>query len=148
MAYYYDETIDREELEGFCRQHCNSFGTGQSHERIIQGAGGEIGYDGFRDPRPGHSGPIYADRVWITDDRLNPQVKAVEFRDKEGKFACSYVGDNYQDIKESNEMDMDRKRAMGQEPSEQTQGNPQGGQTQSQTQNGQTQGGNNGGRQR
>lgn len=82
---------------------CIGYGTGASHERIILGAGGEIGYDGFRDPRPGQDGPIYADRIFI--NQKTNEIQGINFNDAQGKFCCSYVGYNYQEIKEYNRSD-------------------------------------------
>lgn len=87
---------------------CIGYGTGASHERIILGAGGEIGYDGFRDPRPGQNGPIYADRVFI--NQKTNEIQGINFNDAQGKFCCSYVGYNYQEIKEYNRSDYERKQ--------------------------------------
>lgn len=87
---------------------CVGYGTGASHEGIILGAGGEIGYDGFRDPRPGQNGPIYADRVFI--NQKTNEIQGINFNDAQGKFCCSYVGYNYQEIKEYNRSDCDRKQ--------------------------------------
>lgn len=87
---------------------CIGYGTGASHERIILGAGGEIGYDGFRDPRPGHNGPIYADRVFI--NQKTNEIQGINFNDSQGKFCCSYVGYDYQEIKEYNRSDCERKQ--------------------------------------
>lgn len=87
---------------------CIGYGTGASHERIILGAGGEIGYDGFRDPRPGQNGPIYADRVFI--NQKTNEIQGINFNDAQGKFCCSYVGYNYQEIKDYNRSDCERKQ--------------------------------------
>lgn len=87
---------------------CIGYGTGASHERIILGAGGEIGYDGFRDPRPCQDGPIYADRVFI--NQKTNEIQGINFNDAQGKFCCSYVGYNYQEIKEYNRSDCERKQ--------------------------------------
>ena len=84
------------------------YGTGVSHEKIILGAGGEIGYDGFRDPRQGHDGPIYADRVFINQRDNN--IQGINFNDAKGQFCCSYVGDSYKDIKEQNNLDCQLKK--------------------------------------
>lgn len=89
---------------------CIGYGTGASHEKIILGAGGEIGYDGFRDPRPGHDGSIYADRVFI-NQRTN-EIQGINFNDAQGQFCCSYVGYNYQEIKEYNRSDCERKQKV------------------------------------
>ena len=89
---------------------CIGYGTGASHERIILGAGGEIGYDGFRDPRPGQNGPIYADRVFI--NQKTNEIQGINFNDAQGKFCCSYVGYNYQEIKDYNRSDCERKQKM------------------------------------
>ena len=87
---------------------CYGYGTGASHERIIQSAGGEIGYDGFRDPRPGHDGPIYADREFINQE--TNKVQGINFRDAKGDFCCSYVGYDYNQIKEYNKDKKQKKR--------------------------------------
>lgn len=86
---------------------CCGYGTGESHRRIIQSAGGEIGYDGFKDPRPNHSGPIYAERVFI--NQKTNEIQGINFRDSRGEFCCSYVGYDYQQIKDYNRSDCSRK---------------------------------------
>ena len=107
MAYYSKEPLDDRSVSWMSGSQCTGYGAGASHERIIQGAGGEIGYDGFKDPRPGESGNIKADRVFI-NDKTN-QIQGINFT-KDGKFCCSYTGMDYQDIKDSNRQDCQSKQ--------------------------------------
>lgn len=92
---------------------CCSYGTGQSHEDIIEGAGGHIGNDGFKDPHPGANNPIKADRVWIKDNK----IIGAEFSYSGGdhNFCCSYIGTSYQDIKDQNRMDVKKVKESTQE---------------------------------
>ncbi len=108
MSYYENYQINSDDVSREAGAPCCGYGTGPSHERIIQSAGGEIGYDWFRDPRPNHEGPIYADRVFI-NERTN-QIQGINFNDKDGKFCCAYFGSSYSDIKDSNRRDLDVKR--------------------------------------
>ena len=128
MPYYSQSPLTDAQMSRETNSTVVGYGTGASHERRIQGAGGEIGYDGFRDPRPGHEdSPIVADRVFI-DEKTN-EVKGANFRDRNGNYCCSYVGQNYADMKDSNRRDMDSKREQAQRQS-QTQGQSKsGGQT-------------------
>ena len=107
MSYYSNYPVDRSVMTVETGAPCYDLGTGQSHERLIQSAGGEIGYDGFRDPRPDHDGPIYADRVFI-NERTN-EIQGINFVGKDNKFCCSYMGQSYSDIKDSNKLDMENK---------------------------------------
>lgn len=86
---------------------CYGVGTGQSHERIIQSAGGEIGFDGFYDPRPGFNGKIYADRMFINNKEN--VIQGINFSTERGEFCCSYEGIDYEDIKDSNKQDCAQK---------------------------------------
>lgn len=104
MSYYTTTSLDERNMGSTCV----GYGTGLSHERIIQGAGGEIGRDGFKDPRPGHSGEMIADRVYI-DERDNT-IRGIDFRKDDGSYCCSYTGKNYNDIKKCNRMDCENKR--------------------------------------
>ena len=108
MSYYTNYPINSGDVSREAGAPCCGYGTGQSHERIIQSAGGEIGYDWFRDPRPNHDGPIYADRVFI-NEKTN-QIQGINFNDKDGNFCCSYFGSSYSDIKDSNRRDLENKR--------------------------------------
>ena len=106
--YYSNNPLNNSDMTREAGSNCVGYGTGASHERIILGAGGEIGYDGFRDPRPGRNGPIYADRVFI-NEKTN-KIQGVNFNDAQGRFCCSYVGYDYQEIKDYNRSDCERKR--------------------------------------
>ena len=107
MAYYSSQPLDDRSVSFMAGAQCTGYGTGASHERIIQGAGGEIGYDGFKDPRPGEHGNIKADRVFI-NDKTN-EIQGINFS-KDGKFCCSYTGMDYRDIKDSNARDCQEKQ--------------------------------------
>lgn len=107
MAYYSKTPLDDRYMTYMSGETCYGYGTGASHERIILGAGGEIGRDGFMDPRPGHSGEMIADRVFI--NQKTNQIQGINFS-RNGEFCCSYTGMCYSDIKESNRMDCEDKR--------------------------------------
>lgn len=102
MSLYSNERLTDSTMSKYTGTTCVGYGTGASHERIILGAGGEIGYDGFKDPHPNEEGNIIADRVFISE-RTN-EIKGINFF-KNGKFCCSYKGANYVDIKKQNSRD-------------------------------------------
>lgn len=87
---------------------CVDYGTGESHREIIEAAGGELGYDDFRDPRIDKHGGIIADRMFI--DKNSNEIQGINFNDKNGNFCCSYTGVSYSDIKDSNYRDYQEKR--------------------------------------
>ena len=107
MNYYSNEQLTDYSMSRQAGEKCVGYGAGASHERIIQGAGGEIGYDGFKDPRPNQEGNIRADRVFI-NEKTN-EIQGINFS-KDGKFCCSYTGSNYADIKDSNRLDCEQKK--------------------------------------
>lgn len=115
MSYYSEIPLNDSSMSAEAGEKCIGYGAGASHERIIQGAGGEIGFDGFYDPRPGQSGGMVADRVFI-NERTN-DIQGINFS-KNGEFCCSYTGMNYQDIKDSNRRDVDNKRTHSDSASE------------------------------
>lgn len=108
MRCYSEYPVNDDIMTKSAGAQCYGFSTGQSHEELIQRAGGEIGYDGFRDPRPGFDGPIYADKIFI--NQHTNVVQGINFYTKDGKFCCSYMGTSYQDIKESNKFDLNHKQ--------------------------------------
>ena len=73
---------------------CIGYGAGESHARIIQRAGGEIGCDGFMDPRPGQSGEMVAGTTYswhsMYADTYTPGFTSV-YRNKTagGLMTCS-----------------------------------------------------------
>ena len=107
MSYYSTTPLDDGAMKALTGAECIGYGTGESHTRIIQGAGGEIGYDGFMDPRPGQSGEMVADRVFI--NQRDNAIQGINFR-KNGEYCCSYTGMNYDDIKDSNRLDCESKK--------------------------------------
>ena len=107
MSYYTTTPLDDRRMSIESGSKCVGYGTGLSHERIILGAGGEIGRDGFMDPRPGHSGEMIADRVFINE--RNNTIQGINFN-KNGEYCCSYTGMDYNDIKDSNRRDCEEKR--------------------------------------
>ncbi len=106
MAHYSDRPLDDRSASFMAGTQCTGYGAGASHEDIIVRAGGEIGYDGFKDPHPGKDGKMVADRVFISDK--DNKVVGVNFS-KDGKFCCSYTGNSYEDIKDSNWRDLEAK---------------------------------------
>lgn len=102
MSFYSNQQLTDYSMSQEAGTKCVGYGAGASHERIIQGAGGEIGYDGFKDPRPNQDGNIRAERVFI-NERTN-EIQGINFS-KNGEFCCSYTGTNYADIKDSNRRD-------------------------------------------
>ncbi len=117
MGYYSTIPLDNRSMSSMAAAECYGYGTGESHARIIQSAGGEIGRDGFMDPRPGHSGEMVADRVFI--NQKTNTVQGINFS-KNGEFCCSYTGMNYDDIKDTNKLDCEQKRAMERNSAEAT----------------------------
>lgn len=109
MSYYSNRPISSEELSRQNGSKVVGYGAGQSHEGIIQRAGGEIGYDGFRDPRPNEQGGMVANRVYI-DEKTN-SIRGIDFS-KNGQFCCSYTGRDYEDIRDSNQRDCEEKKNM------------------------------------
>lgn len=107
MSYYSTTPLDDRSISREAGSECIGYGAGESHTRIIQRAGGEIGRDGFMDPRPGQSGEIVADRVFI--NQRDNTIQGINFR-KNGEFCCSYTGMNYDDIKDSNRRDCESKK--------------------------------------
>lgn len=107
MGYYSDRPISSEDLARETGSKIYSLGTGVSHEQLIQQAGGEIGYDGFKDPRPNEEGNIKADRVFINEQTQT--IQGINFS-KNGQFCCSYTGHDYNDIKDSNRRDCENKK--------------------------------------
>lgn len=106
MAYYIDGPLSDSYVSRECGRPCYSLGAGLSHERDIIKAGGELGYDGVRDPRPGKNGPLMMGRAYIDNTET---IRAVDFNDKNGQYACSYTGISYNDIKDSNAQDIKKK---------------------------------------
>ena len=95
---------------------CQGFKTGESHRQIIESSDGEMGYDGFRDPRPDQHGRIIADRMFI--NKKTNEVQGINFNDRNGNFCCSYTGMNYSDIKDSNYRDYQEKKQQMEEKRE------------------------------
>ena len=111
MGYYSTIPLNNDSMSRYAGTRCYGYGTGESHARIIQRAGGEIGYDGFKDPRPNENGNIVASEVFINDKTHT--IHGINFS-KNGEFCCSYTGMNYQDIKDSNERDCQMKQSQSQ----------------------------------
>lgn len=107
MVYYSNRELSDSEMSRNFGASCVGYGAGESHERIIQQAGGEIGYDGFKDPRPNQEGNIKADRVFI--NQQTNTVQGINFT-KDGEFCCSYTGHDYDEIKNSNRYDCENKK--------------------------------------
>ncbi len=100
-GYYYSSPLfDTNEYVGFS--------AGESHRNIIEAAGGEIGYDGFKDPRPDSTGKIVANEFFI--NQTTGDINGINFY-KDGEFVCSYEGLNYEDIKDSNKKDCENKES-------------------------------------
>ena len=108
MSDYSNEQLTDRSVSQYAGANCVGYGTGPSHEEIIQRAGGEIGYDGFKDPRPNQNGNIFADRIFI-NERTN-EIQGINFT-KNGEFCCSYSGTSYTDIKDSNRRDCEQKQS-------------------------------------
>lgn len=107
MSYYSNEQLTDEKMSQYSGSKCVGYGAGASHERIIQGAGGEIGLDGFKDPRPNQEANIRAERMFI-NEKTN-EIQGINFS-KNGEFCCSYTGTSYDDIKDSNQRDCAQKQ--------------------------------------
>ncbi len=106
LSYYSTMPLDNGSMSDMAGETVVGYGAGESHRAIIENAGGEIGYDGFNDPRPNESGSIVADRVFI--NQSTNEIQGINFN-KNGAFCCSYTGMNYNDIKNSNDMDCKNK---------------------------------------
>lgn len=117
MSYYSDRPVNSEDLARETGSRVYSLGTGASHERLIQQSGGEIGYDGFKDPRPNEEGNIKADRVFINEQTQT--IQGINFS-KNGQFCCSYTGYDYNDIKDSNRRDCENKKEQSKDTQQQT----------------------------
>lgn len=111
MSFYSNEQLTDEKMTQYSGSKCVGYGTGASHESIIQSAGGEIGLDGFKDPRPNQEGNIRAERMFI-NEKTN-EIQGINFS-KNGEFCCSYTGTGYDDIKDSNRMDCAQKQQQPQ----------------------------------
>lgn len=107
MANYSTEYLSDKIMSSYAETECVGYGAGESHRRIIEGSGGELGYDGFKNPLPNQSGNIYADRFFI--NQSNNDIQGINFNDSKGQFVCSYTGMDYQDIKDSNRQDIQNK---------------------------------------
>lgn len=90
-------------LESYQTMGCSSYNnSADSHFEFVERGHGKPDWR-FYDPRPGHSGYIKADRVWVDDTKQT--VKAISFNDRNGEFCCAYTGDSYQDIWSQNRVD-------------------------------------------
>lgn len=107
MGYYLEKPLNSEEVSREAGAKVYSLGTGASHERLIQQAGGEIGYDGFEDPRPNEEGNMIAEKVFINEE--TKKIQGINFS-KNGQFCCAYMGLDYSDIKDSNRRDCKEKQ--------------------------------------
>ena len=111
MANYSEIPLTDESISRMANAKCYGYGTGESHRRDIENAGGQIGYDGFKDPRPNEKGGILASRIFINDQ--TKVVQGINFS-KNGKFCCSYTGMDYNDIKKNNIEDCEMKKEQSQ----------------------------------
>ena len=96
MAYSDKEIKNEDYLYG---EKCYGYNKYDSHSDIVAGAG--CTYYPFDDPRPGKDGErIYPKRYFINERKDN--IKGINFYDKQGNFACSYVGESYDDLVDQN----------------------------------------------
>ena len=77
MTLYSTTPLYTDTMTALAGAECVGYGTGESHRDIIEGAGGNIGTDGFMDPRPGHSGEMVASVVFI-NEKTN-QIQGINF---------------------------------------------------------------------
>ncbi len=117
MANYSTEYLSDKVMSSYAETECIGYGAGESHRRIIESSGGELGYDGFKNPLPSQSGNLYADRFFI--NQSNKEIQGINFVDSKGQFVCSYIGIDYDDIKDSNNQDIQNKIVSEQRMSEQ-----------------------------
>lgn len=84
-------------------EKCYGYNTYDSHSDIVAGAG--CTYYSFDDPRPGKDGEKISPKRYFINDKLT-EIKGINFYDKQGNFACSYVGENYDDLVHKNREDI------------------------------------------
>ena len=105
MSYFDTQLGSGDILQG---EKCFGYNACESHERIVYNATGCELKD-FYDPRPGKDGKrIYPDRYFISVD--GKRVKGINFCDGQGNFVCSYVGDDYGDLVNENQKDVQESR--------------------------------------
>jgi len=94
-----------------------TYNASDSHENVINSAGGETGYD-FRiqDPRLNSDSKMFVKDV-VIDDKENC-VRGINLEDNNGNFAVSYTGDSYGDILSQNKADCDTKAQLIKEAEE------------------------------
>lgn len=102
MHFYSSEKLTEASMEAETGAKYKGLHAGESHRSEIERAGGEIGFDGFKDPRPNEEGKMIADEVFINEQ--TKEIEGINFN-KDGRFCCSYMGENYKDIKEFNKQD-------------------------------------------
>lgn len=107
MTYYETKPLSDQEVSIRAGEKCVGLGTGSSHEDLIYGAGGATGYGEFKNPIPGDNRSVKAERIYT--DSKNNNVYGVDLHTSDGKYCCSYTGTSYEDIKDSNQKDYDKK---------------------------------------
>ena len=86
----------------------SSISLSASHEPLIEAAGGNT-LDTFLDPRPNENGLIKVESYLINyDNPSKPVIQGINFA-KNGEFCCSYVGNDYQNIKEYHKLNCEQK---------------------------------------
>lgn len=107
---YSSEKLSERSMEAETGAKYKRPGASESHKSEIEHSGGEIGYDGFKDPRSNEEGKMTASEFFINEQ--TKEIEGINFN-KDGKFCCSYMGGSYKDIKEFNKQDC-ADRSMGQ----------------------------------
>lgn len=103
--FYSNKELSAQEL--IAGEHCDMLHTGDSHYDILRAAGGD-NYK-FNDPRPGKEGQyVYPQNYFVNRNRT--KVKGINFKDSSGKFACSYEGKNYDELRDKNHADYEEAR--------------------------------------
>lgn len=106
MAYSDKGICSGDDIYG---EKCYGYNTYESHSNIVAGAGGRS-YS-FDDPRPGKDGErLYPKRYFINNEQT--KIKGVNLYDRQGNFACSYIGESFDDLVNQNREDIKFNHSM------------------------------------
>lgn len=101
--------IDTHLTEGIINDtECHLISVSSSHESILYGAG--CHFYGFDDPRPGFSGRLYPREFFLNEQRT--EIKGVNLYCSDGKYCCSYLGNNYDELCAGNREDKHAKEML------------------------------------
>lgn len=105
--YYSEDFLSDDIVTRASGTRCYCLKNSASHEHLISGVMKENASHKFRDPRPGYSGNLTWGESFIDEETHN--VKGVNLY-KGDEFCCSYLGEDYEDIIDSNEKDYAEKQ--------------------------------------